>query len=102
MFNVYKMNILNKCLHIMKKTRNFNNCISYSREQLEELNQEVERLKRSLSAKEEVERSQIEAVHQLTARTKRQEKDLAVLRGQLDDANQKVETLRVSLEGASK
>jgi hypothetical protein len=62
----------------------------------------VERLKRSLAAKDEVERTQIEAVHQLTARTKRQEKELSSLHGELDDANHKLETTKESLELAKK
>lgn len=62
------------------------------------MSEEVERLKRSLAAKDEVERTQIEAVHQLTARTKRQEKELLSLRGELDDVNHKLETTRESLE----
>jgi len=72
------------------------------REQLDVLSEEVERLKRSLAAKEEVERTQIEAVHQLTARTKRQEKDLSRLYGQLDDANHRLETTKESFELARK
>lgn len=62
------------------------------------MSEEVERLKRSLAAKDEVERTQIEAVHQLTARTKRQEKELASLRGQLDDTKHRLETTRESFE----
>lgn len=72
------------------------------REQLDVLSEEVERLKRSLAAKEEVERTQIEAVHQLTARTKRQEKELASLYGQLDDANHRLETTKEAFELARK
>lgn len=68
------------------------------REQLDILNEEVERLKRSLAAKDEVERTQIEAVHQLTARTKRQDKELAGLHGQLDDTKHRLETTKESFE----
>lgn len=70
----------------------------YYREQLDVLSEEVERLKRSLAAKDEVERTQIEAVHQLTARTKRQEKELASLRGQLDDTKHRLEATKESFE----
>ena len=66
------------------------------------LSEEVERLKRSLAAKDEVERTQIEAVHQLTARTKRQEKELASVRGQLDDITHKLDTTKESLDLAKK
>jgi tRNA C32,U32 (ribose-2'-O)-methylase TrmJ len=72
------------------------------REQLEVLSDEVERLKRSLAAKDEVERTQIEAVHQLTARTKRQEKELSSLHGELDDTKHKLETTKESFELAKK
>lgn len=92
-------NIIKK---LRAKEKESDSTIKNQKEQLEELSQEVERLKRSLAAKEEVERTQIEAVHQLTARTKNQEKEIAALHSQIDDLNQKVETLSVSLEAASK
>lgn len=79
-----------------------NNVTKCCREQLDVLSEEVERLKRSLAAKEEVERTQIEAVHQLTARTKRQEKELAKLYGLLDDANHRLETTKEAFELARK
>jgi len=79
-----------------------NNVTKCCREQLNVLSEEVERLKRSLAAKEEVERTQIEAVHQLTARTKRQEKELAKLYGQLDDTNHRLETTKEAFDLARK
>jgi len=61
---------------------------------------ELERLKRSLYAKEEVERSQIEAVHTLTAKTKKQEKEILTLQEKLDNAVQKMEAYKKSLDAA--
>lgn len=71
-----------------------------SREQLEEQSTELERLKRSLYAKEEVERSQIEAVHTLTAKCKKQEKDNLSLTEQLDHVNNKMEAYKKSFDAA--
>jgi septal ring factor EnvC (AmiA/AmiB activator) len=72
------------------------------RQQLSDLSQETERLKRSLSAKEEVERSQIEAVNRLTAQVKRQDRELSVLQEQLDEAQIVHDKLQASLDAANK
>ncbi|XP_023316610.1 TATA element modulatory factor isoform X2 [Trichogramma pretiosum] len=69
-------------------------------EQLEEKTTELERLKRSLYAKEEVERSQIEAVHTLTAKCKKQEKDILILNENLDHVTNKMEAYKRSFEAA--
>lgn len=74
--------------------------IFISREQIEEQNTELERLKRSLYAKEEVERSQIEAVHTLTAKTKKQEKEILTLKEKLDNVVHKMEAYKKSLDAA--
>ncbi|XP_011302533.1 TATA element modulatory factor [Fopius arisanus] len=70
------------------------------KEQLEELNSELERLKRSLHAKEEVERSQIDAVHTLTARVKKQDKDITTLQEKLDTTVHKMDAYKTSLDAA--
>lgn len=80
--------------------RNFHFYLSFSREQIEEQNTELERLKRSLHAKEEVERSQIEAVHTLTAKTKKQEKEILTLQEKLDNTVHKMEAYKKSLDAA--
>lgn len=74
--------------------------IKSQKEQVEEQNTELERLKRSLHAKEEVERSQIEAVHTLTAKTKKQEKEILTLQEKLDNAVHKMEAYKKSLDAA--
>ena len=70
------------------------------REQLEEQAVELERLKRSLQAKEEVERSQIEAVHTLTSKSKKQEKEILSLHEKLDHVANKMEAYKKSFEAA--
>lgn len=67
---------------------------------MEELSSETERLKRTLTAKEEVERSQIEAVHQLTAKNKKLEKDSSKLQSDFEDLTSKFETTKKSLDAA--
>ncbi|XP_020292159.1 TATA element modulatory factor isoform X2 [Pseudomyrmex gracilis] len=74
--------------------------IKSQKEQIEEQHTELERLKRSLYAKEEVERSQIEAVHTLTAKTKKQEKEILTLQEKLDNALHKMEAYKKSLDAA--
>ncbi|XP_050448755.1 TATA element modulatory factor [Cataglyphis hispanica] len=74
--------------------------IKSQKEQIEEQNTELERLKRSLHAKEEVERSQIEAVHTLTAKTKKQEKEILILQEKLDNTVHKMEAYKKSLDAA--
>ena len=55
-------------------------------------------MKRSLYAKEEVERSQIEAVHTLTARLKKQETEIHSLQEKLDNALHKMDAYKTSLD----
>lgn len=69
---------------------------------VEDLSSETDRLKRSLAAKDEVERSQIEAIHQLTAKNKKTDNEINALKEQLDDLTQKYETLKKSHEAAKK
>ncbi|GLV42283.1 uncharacterized protein CBL_03020 [Carabus blaptoides fortunei] len=76
--------------------------IKHLKERVEELTSETDRLKRSLTAKEEVERSQIDAVHQLTAKNKKLDIESSQLKSQLDDVNQKLDTFKKSLDAAKK
>ncbi|OAD60740.1 TATA element modulatory factor [Eufriesea mexicana] len=68
------------------------------REQIEEQTSELERLKRSLRAKEEVELSQIDAVYSLTARTKALEKEVAALQKQLENTVHNADTYKKNLD----
>ncbi|XP_076757592.1 TATA element modulatory factor isoform X2 [Xylocopa sonorina] len=72
--------------------------IKSQKERIEEQTLELERLKRSLRAKEEVELSQIDAVYSLTARTKTLEKEIATLQTQLEHAVQNADTYKKSLD----
>lgn len=65
---------------------------------IEEQTLELERLKKSLHAKEEVERTQIEAVHTLTAKTRKQEKEILALQEKLDTALHKMDAYKKSLD----
>ncbi|RZF36273.1 hypothetical protein LSTR_LSTR012236 [Laodelphax striatellus] len=68
---------LNNMIKKLRATEKDNQkSISSLKEQVDEANQELERAKKSLSAKEEVERTQIEAVHQLTKANQLLEKEL--------------------------
>ncbi|XP_059476041.1 TATA element modulatory factor-like isoform X2 [Neocloeon triangulifer] len=73
-----------------------------NKQHLSELNQEAERLKKSLSAKEEVERSQIEAVNRLTAQVKRQDRELSAAQIQLNDMKEEKDRLQDSLDSINK
>ena len=74
--------------------------VKSQKEQIEEQTSELERLKRSLHAKEEVERTQIEAVHTLTAKTKKQEKEILTLQERLDNTLHKMDAYKNSLDAA--
>lgn len=86
-------------MHLCREC-NLKNLSLFCREQLEEQNTELERLKRSLHAKEEVERSQIEAVHTLTAKSKKQEKEILSLQEQLDHVTNKMDAYKKSFDAA--
>ncbi|KAK9885128.1 hypothetical protein WA026_010641 [Henosepilachna vigintioctopunctata] len=76
--------------------------IKQLKEKVEEFTSETDRLKRTVNAKEEVERTQIEAVNQLTSRNKKLENDLVKIQSEYEDQIQKYETLKKSLEAARK
>lgn len=72
------------------------------KEQISGMTDETERLKKSLSAKENVERSQIEAVHKLSSECKKLEEENAKVRSLNEDLTQKFETLKASFDAAKK
>lgn len=67
-------------------------------DQLSASNEEVDRLKKTLSAKEDVERTQIEAVHKMSSDNQKLEKENSSLRSKLEDTQQKLITLQHSFE----
>lgn len=71
-------------------------------EQIEELTDELERVKKSLSAKEDVEKSQIQAIHKLTSEKQKLVKEVAQLKSDLDDATQRLNTVQTSFNAARK
>ncbi|XP_031364882.1 TATA element modulatory factor isoform X4 [Apis dorsata] len=72
--------------------------VKSQKEQIEEQISELERLKRSLRAKEEVELSQIDAVYSLTARTKTLEKEITTLQKQLENMMHNADTYKKNLD----
>lgn len=72
------------------------------KDQLNEYAEETDRLKKSLSAKDEVERSQIEAIHKLSSDKSKLDKEVVLLRSQLDDTDQKWKTMQTSLDAAKR
>lgn len=64
------------------------------KDQLASISDEVERLKKTLSAKEDMERTQIEAVHKMTSENQRLDKDNFQLRSKLDDTQEKLNALQ--------
>lgn len=92
-------NIIKK---LRAKEKDNETAIKHLKESVEDLSSETDRLKRSLQAKEEVERSQIEAVHQLTAKNKKIDFEFNQLKDNYDDLQQKHETVKKSLDAAKK
>ncbi|XP_065564602.1 TATA element modulatory factor-like isoform X2 [Artemia franciscana] len=76
--------------------------LKIQKEKIEELQKESDRLKKSLSAKEEIERSQIEAVRQLTEAKKAAEKELDSLRARCTEAEGQLHSLREAVEYAQR
>ncbi|XP_057672471.1 TATA element modulatory factor-like [Diorhabda carinulata] len=92
-------NIIKK---LRAKEKENENTIKHLKENVESLTTESDRLKKSLAAKDEVERTQIEAINQLTSKNKKLENEVNKLKGQLDDLTQKYDTVKKSLEAAKK
>ncbi|KAL5278311.1 TMF1 family protein [Megaselia abdita] len=92
-------NILKK---LRSKEKESDQTLKKNKDQIDLLTEEVERLKKSLSAKEEVERTQIEAVHKLCTEKKRLEKSNQTLSSQNEDLTSKLETLQLSFDALKK
>lgn len=88
-------NIIKK---LRTKEKENESLLKKQKEQIEEFTEEIDRLKRSLSAKDEVERSQIEAVHKLSSEKRKLEKENYQYSSQLEDLTQKWETLQKSFD----
>lgn len=71
-------------------------------EQIDELTQEVERAKKLLTAKEEVEKSQIQAIHKLTSEKQKLAKEILHVNSELEDVNQRLKTVQTSFDAAKK
>uniref|UniRef100_A0A034V9Y9 TATA element modulatory factor n=1 Tax=Bactrocera dorsalis TaxID=27457 RepID=A0A034V9Y9_BACDO len=71
-----------------------------NKEEIASLSDELERMKKTLNAKEEVERSQIEAVHKMSSEKRRLEDENAQQRSKLEDLQSKLSTLQASFEAA--
>lgn len=75
---------------------------STHRDKLEEQSRELERLRRQLSAKEEVERRQIDAVCQLNATNQRLEQAMKDVGAENAELEGKMSVLKSALEAAYK
>lgn len=84
------------------KEKDSDSTLKKQNEQIDELTQEVERAKKLLSAKEEVEKSQIQAIHKLTSEKQKLAKDVLHVKSELDDVNQRMKTLQTSFDAAKK
>ncbi|XP_004535214.1 TATA element modulatory factor isoform X1 [Ceratitis capitata] len=71
-----------------------------NKEEIVSLTEELERLKKQLNAKEEVERSQIEAVHKISSEKRKLEDENSQQRSKLEDIQSKLSTLQASFEAA--
>ncbi|XP_004924180.1 TATA element modulatory factor isoform X1 [Bombyx mori] len=70
------------------------------RDKIAEQTAEIDRIKRAMAAKEELEVSQIEAVYRLTTNNKKLEIELDETKSALDDTTQRLESTRTSLDAA--
>ncbi|XP_050332261.1 TATA element modulatory factor [Bactrocera neohumeralis] len=90
-------NIIKK-LRVKEKTSDVT--LKKNKEEIASLSDELERMKKTLNAKEEVERSQIEAVHKMSSEKRRLEDENAQQRSKLEDLQSKLSTLQASFEAA--
>ncbi|XP_045525330.1 TATA element modulatory factor-like [Pieris brassicae] len=90
-------NIIKK---LRSKERDNEQVIKGLRDKAAEQTAELDRMKRSLASKEEVEVSQIEAVYRLTTANKKMDTELVETKSALDDTTQKLESARTSLDVA--
>ncbi|CAG4946292.1 unnamed protein product [Parnassius apollo] len=90
-------NIIKK---LRAKEKDNEQVIKSLRDKAAELTAELDRLKRSLAAKEELEVSQIEAVYRLTTANKKMETELVETKSALDDTIQRLDSTRTSLDAA--
>ncbi|XP_046968522.1 TATA element modulatory factor isoform X2 [Vanessa cardui] len=72
------------------------------RDKIAEQTAELDRLKRSMAAKEELEVNQIEAVYRLTTANKKMEVELTESRSALDDAAQKLDATRAARDALAR
>ncbi|RVE42577.1 hypothetical protein evm_012774 [Chilo suppressalis] len=90
-------NIIKK---LRAKEKDNEQVIKSLRDKIAEQASELERVKRSMAAKEELEVNQIEAVYRLNTANKRLQQELAETKSSLDDTTQRLESSRTSLEAA--
>ncbi|XP_049874145.1 TATA element modulatory factor isoform X2 [Pectinophora gossypiella] len=88
-------NIIKK---LRAKEKDNEQVIKNLRDKIAEQTNELDRLKRSMAAKEELEVNQIEAVYRLTTANKKLETELMETKSALDDTSQKLESTKTSLD----
>ncbi|XP_052850217.1 TATA element modulatory factor [Drosophila gunungcola] len=81
------------------KERTSDTLLKKNGEQISLLSSESERLKKSLAAKEEMERTQIEAVCRMTAEKKRVDEENLEGRGRIEDLQSRLAALQASFDG---
>ncbi|KAJ0178042.1 hypothetical protein K1T71_005865 [Dendrolimus kikuchii] len=92
-------NIIKK---LRAKEKDNEQVIKSLRDKIADLTSELDRVKRSMAAKEELEVNQIEAVYRLTTANKKLETELNETKSSLDDTTHRLESMRTSLDAARK
>ncbi|BFG03026.1 TATA element modulatory factor [Drosophila madeirensis] len=94
---ILQQSIIIKKLRAKEKTSD--TLLKKNGEQISLLSSESERLKKSLAAKEEMERSQIEAVGRMTNEKRRVDEENAECRSRVEDLQSKLSALQSSFDG---
>lgn len=92
----------NNVKKLRAKEKENENHIKQQREKIEEQSRELERVRKAISAKEEVEKNQIELIRQLTNTVNKQEKEICSLKSDLEDAQEKQRSMKSAMESAYK
>ncbi|XP_037938791.1 TATA element modulatory factor [Teleopsis dalmanni] len=88
-------NIIKK---LRTKEKTSDNLLKKNKEQIESFTDELERLKKTLNAKEDQERIQIEAVHKMSSEKRRLDEENALLRSKNEDLQSKILTVQTNFE----
>uniref|UniRef100_T1IQY9 TATA element modulatory factor 1 TATA binding domain-containing protein n=1 Tax=Strigamia maritima TaxID=126957 RepID=T1IQY9_STRMM len=92
-------NIIKK---LRAKEKETDNLIKQQKQKIDERGAELDRVRKSLTAKEEIERKQIDAIRQLTNTVQKQEKDFANIGIEITETREKSKNMQITVDTLTK